>query len=78
MHVEGVPFFSLGEDLYGKYIGKIADLGSNSHLHLGYRGKKFDPSLSIKGALPPAICTSGTQNLPAFSEAFYWPNKNIV
>lgn len=75
MHLENVPNFQSGEDLYGQVIGTVADQGSNSHIHASYRGKPFNSSMSYKGALPPSVCTDGRNGLPNYPEAFAPPNS---
>lgn len=73
MHLENIPDFQRGENLFGRVIGTVADQGSNSHIHAAYRGQPFNASMSYKGALPPSVCTDGRQGLPNYPEAFAPP-----
>lgn len=72
-HLSRIPTFSSGQDLYGKFIGYVADLPSNyvDHIHVGFRKAPFHSSLSIKGALPD--CGHKPSGLPKFPEYFDVP-----
>ncbi|MBI3267503.1 MAG: peptidoglycan DD-metalloendopeptidase family protein [Planctomycetes bacterium] len=67
-HVDKVPNFKVGENVSGKKIGVVADLGGNTHVHVGLRNAPFDLNLAMKGALP--ACTHKPNGLPQFPEKF--------
>jgi hypothetical protein len=77
-HISGIPSFKSGDNLKGKVIGKVANLGSNSHVHVGYRNAPYNSFLSMKGALPN--CTHNSYKysvnggkLPIYAEKFDVP-----
>jgi hypothetical protein len=74
-HLSNVPKFKDGESINGKLIGSVADLGNNTHIHVGLREGGFSPALSQKGALPG--CVHRPEGLPAFPEQFIKPDLKI-
>jgi len=62
-------------------LGKVADMGSNTHVHLGQREKGYNKSMSPKGAVagcdhkPKA--SDGTP-LPRFPEYFVYPITSVI
>lgn len=59
----------------GQYIGTLANLGNNTHLHFGIRLGSFDKTLSMKGALPG--CSHKPNGLPKAPEKFVDPTNWI-
>lgn len=57
-HLSRIPNFTKGQSIKGKVIGYVADMGSNTHLHLGYRGTPYNYFISQRGALPACSCGS--------------------
>ncbi len=55
----------------GQHVADVADLGDNTHFHLGIRMAPFVSGISDKGALPIANC--GNPVKPAFPEHFIDP-----
>lgn len=78
LHLNAAKGLKAGQSLKDVAIGTIADLGSNSHLHLSKRVGVLDLGLLYKGALPPAACTDGRKGLPSFPEKFVKPDSSIV
>jgi hypothetical protein len=83
-HLSGIPNFTVGQSLNGKFIGNVADLTVTSdHLHLGYRGAPYNSFISQRGALPACSCGSkyykysvgGT--LPIYREYFDVPYMKV-
>jgi hypothetical protein len=74
-HLSDIPSFKSGESVKGKKIGKVADMGSNTHVHIGFRGASYSSLLSMKGALPN--CDHKPGGLPKFPEKFATPYMKI-
>ncbi len=77
-HLDNIPVFAKGEDLYGKTIGTVANLErrkTSPHLHLGYRKAPYTGTslLPIVGALPD--CPHEAKVLPEFPEHFLDPSR---
>lgn len=63
------PLVSLGEAVSrGDPVGRVANLGGNTHFHLGFRVGPYE-NFSNRGALPQAVCEGD----PAFPEHFRDP-----
>lgn len=76
-HLDKIPDFKPEEVILpGRQIGVVADLGSNSHLHLGLRRAPFHQDLSMKGALPS--CSHKPKSLPKFPEKFASPDERVI
>lgn len=56
----------------GQRIGSVADMGSNTHFHFGYRRGPYTPT-SLHGALPQSNCGG----YPAFPEQFVSPETDV-
>ena len=78
LHVNATKGLKAGQSLKDVTIGTVADLGTNSHLHLSQRKGVLNLDLMYKGALPPAVCTQGKNGLPDFPENFVKPDTSIV
>lgn len=66
-HIE--PMVSVGRTLRaGDPVATVADLGRNTHFHLGYRNAAYS-SYALAGALPQTACGG----YPAFAERFVDP-----
>ena len=78
LHLNATKGLKEGQSLKDVTIGTIADLGSNSHLHLSQRKGVLDLGLMYKGALPPAVCNQGKSGLPDFPEKFVKPDTSVV
>lgn len=58
-------------------IGKVADLGTNTHIHVGQRNAKYNSTYSSKGALPG--CNHRTpKDLDQYPEKFVYPDTSVI
>lgn len=78
LHVNATKGLKSGQSLKDVTIGTVADLGTNSHLHLSKRKGLLNLDLMYKGALPPSVCTQGKNGLPDFPENFVKPDTSVV
>jgi hypothetical protein len=80
-HMDNIPNFKSGDSLNGKQIGTVANMGSNTHIHVGFRNAPSNDFVSQRGALPncnhnkPAY--SGGKDLPQYPEKFADPKIRV-